>query len=99
MQLNVDFQRVLLQAQQIEELAEMLYRACGGSLEEALGAVSQAWSGDCADDFLRKGMRFHSKIEKTAKDLRQTAAVVRAAAKQLYEIEQQAEQLAASRDY
>lgn len=99
MQLNVDFQAVLSQAQQIDELAEMLYRECGGTLEEALGAVSQAWSGDCADDFLNKGMRFQSKIEKTAKDLRQTAAVVRAAARQLYEIEQQAAQLAASREY
>ena len=54
MEILVDFQKVINQANQMEELAEALRRECEGNLTEALNLVAGSWKGEAAERYLRK---------------------------------------------
>lgn len=94
MRIAIDFVRVMLQAQQLEELAEELRREGQDRLGGAFSEVSSAWKGEAAEAYLRKGNAYQEKIVKTANELSQTAAALRSAAKRLHDAEQHAIELA-----
>lgn len=95
MEILVDFQKVINQANQMEELAGELRRECEGNLAEALNVVSSAWTGTAAQKYLRKGNRFQEEMIRSANDLARTAEVMREIAQVLYAAEQAAIHLAA----
>lgn len=98
MEILIDFQKVIGQANQLESLAEMLRKEGSEHFADALAELSQAWTGAAAEEYLKKGERFQGKLNATAKDLAQTACIVREIAQTLYEAEQKAVALAQTRN-
>lgn len=96
MEILVDFQKVVNQANQMEELAEALRQECEGNLTEALNLVAGSWKGEAAERYLRKGTRFQQEMIRSAKDLERSAEVIRKTARIMAEAERAAAALAES---
>lgn len=90
MEILVDFQKVINQANQMEELAGALRQECEGNLTEALNLVAGAWTGEAAERYLKKGSRFQTEMIRSANDLARTAEVIREVARVMYEAEKAA---------
>lgn len=98
-EIKIHFQQAVRQAEELEETAGELRKLAREELGQALQNLSGVWKGEAADSYLNRGTRLETKMEKSAKDLEVTAAVIRSTAKRIYDAEMQAYRLAKERTY
>lgn len=94
-----DFQKALGEAGRIEDMADRLKRLSEKDFEGTLQSLSVNWKGENASAYLVKGERLQDKINGTGNDLRAVAADIRRIAKQIYDAEMAALEIARRREY
>ena len=95
--INMNYQKMLKQAEKLEKAADLLKKAAGNHLESGLTNLSSAWRSDTANGFLSKGDSIQDKLLKEANEVSREAEALRKIAKNIYEAEKQALLLAQQR--
>lgn len=95
----MDFQKAKKQAEQLEEIAREMRQLANNDLEGSLQCLSEAWRGEAAELYCRKGEALREKILDSASKLEQQAGVIRSTAKRTYDAEMAAHNLAKTRLY
>ena len=98
-QIYMDYQNACSQAGSLEQIARNLDNVADGQMQSCLGQVSSHWKGHNSEAYVRKGRVVQDKIRNTAKDLRNAASAVRRMAKNTYDAEMRALEIAKAREY
>lgn len=97
--ITLNYQRSLSQAQKLEELAEKVNQIGNTRIDNAKAAQAEGWKGDNANVLRNKTGQLQVKIQNTAKSLKNTASTIRKVAKNTYDAEMRAWEIAHRRDY
>ncbi len=90
----LDYQKTLREADQLKAIASRLKGLSSSELENCLGQVSSHWEGENSRAYVAKGRTVSAKITKTASQLEQAAETIRTMAKNTYNAEMRALQIA-----
>ncbi len=96
-EIQIDFERAMGQAAELEEAASEMRRAANRDFEVLLQDISSAWKGEAATDYIRKGRLLKERICKNADDLSKVAAVIRNTAQRYYDAEMRSREIAEQR--
>lgn len=96
-EIHFDFQNAMEQAKKLDALADNIERRVVNKLDETSQSVHAAWKGDSASRYLGKTQELQRQIRQTANTLRDTAQDIRRIARQIYEAEMRALEIAQSR--
>ena len=96
--IQINFKNAYRQAEQLERLAQELSRIAGSQLSGTLQSVAGSWKGDSANLFLQKGNTLMSQISASAQALRETASGTQTIARNTYNAEMRALELAQIRE-
>ncbi len=96
--IEINFKNACDQASQLEQLAQELSRIADSQLSGTLQSVSGSWKGDSAGLFLQKGNSLITQINASAQALRNAASSIRTIARNTYNAEIQALELARIRE-
>lgn len=91
--IEMDFDRAMRQADQIDNLAELL-RNTNKNYVGTLQNINAGWKGENANEYIRKGYQLQSKINSTYLELTGIASDIRRIARRVYEAELRALELA-----
>lgn len=97
--IKVDFEKVFQQANELDEIAANLDNLQKSDLADCMSETSRNWSGEHADNYMKKGVKVRSDISETAKKLKNTANMIREMAKKHKKAEEEAEKIANIRTY
>ena len=86
-------------AKRLDEIARDINRAADSTLGSALSGISMAWNSNSSSDYIKKGRKVQEELRKRARELSDTASAVRNIAKNTYDAEMRAYQLAKTRKY
>lgn len=96
-EIRIDFQNALEQARRLDSIADRLDRRVAGKLEETTQGIHAAWKSDSASLYLGKNQELQRQIRQTGKRLRAAAEEIRKIARQIYEAEMRALEIARQR--
>lgn len=96
-EIRFDFQNAMGQAKKLDALADSMERRVVNKLDETSQSVHTAWKGDNASRYLGKTRELQRQIRQTVSDLRTTAGAIRRVARQIYEAEMRALEIARNR--
>lgn len=97
-QIQMDFSRATQKAGELDTIADNLSRLADTDLESTLQGLSSDWKGENATVYIQKGTTLKGNMEKTVKDIRNTANTIRAIAKNIYDAEMEALRIAEERE-
>lgn len=97
-EIRFDYQKALEQARRLDALADSMNRRAAGRLGEAAQCIHAAWKGDSAARYLGKTQELRRQIRQNTAVLRAAAADVRRIARQIYEAEMRALEIARRRN-
>ena len=90
----MNFQEANRQAGRLEEIAEDISRTADRDLENEIQKISLNWKGENAQAFTKKASTMQDKTRRNAKDLKQIAKTIRTIAKNTYDAEMRAMEIA-----
>lgn len=93
-EIEMDFERALAQAQELEEISDELSKIASAHVAEALEMLAKNWQGDNSKSFLRKSGGITTDMIETADDLLKIARNIRTTAGIVYKAESMARQIA-----
>ena len=96
-EIRMDFQQAIEQARRLDALADSMDRRTAGRMGSAIEGVHSAWRGDSAARYLGKVQTLQKEVRQSANSLRAAASEVRRIARQIYEAEMRALEVAQSR--
>ncbi len=97
--IRMDFARARAEAAKLDDIADGIAGTISGDFDSAVDAINQNWKGDSATAYLHKSEDLREKAERTIKNLRDTAEVIRTIAQNIYDSEMQALEIASLRDH
>ena len=98
-QIWVDFNNVNNQANRLDEIASKIETASQKDLMGNMSQLASCWISDSSNAYRKKGQNISNNLTSVAKNLRNTASTIRQMAKNTYDAEMQALQLAQMRQY
>lgn len=96
-QIRFDFQNALSQAQKLEKLANQINRSIAADIEQNAQRLHSAWTGDSANRYIQKEAQLAAQTRQSAEELLRIASDIRRIARQVYNAEMQALQIAQQR--
>ncbi|HIQ98952.1 MAG TPA: PPE domain-containing protein [Candidatus Scybalocola faecavium] len=96
--IEINFKNACNQASQLEQLAQELNQIAASQLSGTLQSVAGSWKGDSANLFLQKGNSLVDQISASAQALKDAAASIKTIAKNTYNAEMRALELARIRE-
>lgn len=96
-EIRMDFQRALEQARRLDALADSMDRRTADRMGDAVEGIHSAWRGDSASRYLGKVQDLQRELRQNVNSLRAAASEVRRVARQIYEAEMRALEIAQSR--
>ncbi|MCM1539165.1 MAG: WXG100 family type VII secretion target [bacterium] len=97
-QISMDFEQAKRKANELERVAGDLGRLAGTEFNETLNNLGNNWKGDNAQAYIKKGLSLKERMEQTAAALRDSASMIRAVAKNIYDAEMEALRIAEERE-
>lgn len=97
--IEMDYHKAIKQAEQLESLAGKMETQANERYPEMLKNLSDAWKGDNADEYILKAGALPEKMKRSAKDLKSIASTIRTIAKNTYDAEMEAYNIANERTY
>lgn len=97
-EIRIDFQNAIAQATALENLANDIERKVAGKLTQSAQSIHAAWKGESASQYINKTMDLCKQVQRTVTTLRDTASDIRRIAKQIYDAEQRALEIASRRN-
>ena len=95
--IKISFSQAKAQANAIAEIAENMRALAECEFSETIQQISTAWSGESARAYIAKAEKAKCKILTTAKTLAAVADEIRTEAKQIYDAEMRALEIAQQR--
>ena len=89
-EIQINYQRAKKQAQDLERIARDLRRMANNNLQDCISDISYNWTGDNAQEYLKKCRRLKENIEETARKIETTANTIKRVAKNIYDAEMRA---------
>lgn len=96
-QIQMNFEKAKLDAQNLDDLATRIDNLAQGKLEDTLDRLSGAWKGDNADLFINKSRQVQTDMKKAAETLRKGVAQIRKTAEETYKTEMRNYEIAQKR--
>ena len=97
-QIQMDFTRATQKAKELDDIADNLSRLADTDLQNTLDGLNNDWKGDNAGEYIKKGFALKEDMDKTVKDIRETAGTIRTVAKNIYDAEMEALRIAEERE-
>lgn len=97
--IRMEFNKANQQADKLDRLAGELRQLANDRFAGCLSEINNAWKSDSAAKYIKKGRQVQDEIRKRAKELENTAKAIRTIAKNTYNAEMQARQIARLRTY
>lgn len=97
-QIQMDFTRATQKANELDGIADNLSRLADTDLQNTLDGLNNDWKGDNAGEYIKKGFALKEDMDKTVKDIRETAGTIRTVAKNIYDAEMEALRIAEERE-
>lgn len=97
-QIQMDFTRATQKANELDGIADNLSRLADTDLQNTLDGLNNDWKGDNAGEYIKKGFALKEDMDKTVKDIRETASTIRTVAKNIYDAEMEALRIAEERE-
>ena len=98
-EIEMDFKAALRQADKIDNIASKLSRTANSDYQNTLQGISSAWKGDNANIYINKSSVLVGRMSNTASRLNEAADTIRRIAKNIYDAEMRAWEIAQRRDY
>lgn len=96
-EIRMNFSAANAMAERLEGLAKKMNSLANERYYGTLRSISNNWKGENAEAYIRKGEKVMDRMSRTASDLRNAAATVRTIAKNTYDAEMRAYQIAQTR--
>lgn len=96
---HYDFDKAKIQARQLSEIGEEMDNLIKNQYVDALQILAGAWKGDSASLFLKKGAKLQEAMEKTAKNMGETAEAYEKIIQSTWEMEERIKEMARLRSY
>ncbi len=87
------------QADRLDEIAMDIRRLADNTLGDTLLGIGSAWNSNSSVDYIKKGRKVQEELKIRARELQNTARVIRDIAKTTYDAEMYAYNLAKTRQY
>lgn len=97
--IEMDFRQAMTQAKKVDEIADRLSRVSDSQLNNIMQNLASGWKGENASAYLNKGFRLQNKISISSGELHNVASQIRRVAKQVYNAEMAALEIAMMRKY
>ena len=97
-EITFNYQKAMNQAAELKAIASSLKKVGETQLAECLGKISKNWLGSNSEDFVAKGKKMETKIEKSSKSITLTAGAIETMAKNIYNAEMEALRIARERE-
>lgn len=98
-EIHMDYDRAIRQANLLERTANEMRQSAENELQDCMSEVSYNWTGENADAYLAKCNQLKTSIVNTAHKLDNTADTIRKIARNTYNAEMRALELARTRKY
>ena len=97
--IRMDFERAKAAAAKLDDVADSITQTMEHDYQELMGDVRCNWKGENADQFLVKSEVLQEKMSTVEKRLHETADTIRRIAKNTYDAEMRALEIARQREY
>lgn len=97
-QIQMDFTKATQKAKELDDIADNLSKLADTDLQNTLDGLNNDWKGDNAGEYIKKGFALKENMDKTVKDIRETAGTIRTVAKNIYDAEMEALRIAEERE-
>ena len=97
--IRMDYERAKAAAAKLDDIADRIQRMMEHDYTELLGDVRYNWKGENADRFIVKSETLQGKMNTVVKRLHETADTIRRIAKNTYDAEMRALEIARQREY
>ena len=97
--IRMDYERAKAAAAKLDGIADEINRMMVNDYRDLLGDISYNWKGENADQFMVKSGVLQDKMIIVEKRLRETADTIRRIAKNTYDAEMRALEVARAREY
>lgn len=97
--IRMEFNKANQQADKLDRLAGELRQIANDRFAGCLSEINNAWKSDSSTKYIKKGRQLQEEIRQRAKELENTARAIRTIAKNTYNAEMRARQIAQQRKY
>ena len=97
--IRMEYNKAMKQAEKLDQIAADLKRVADQRFTPSLSQINKAWKSDASVKFIRKGNKLAREILARARELEKAAETVRTIAKNTYNAEMRARQIAKDRTY
>ena len=97
--IKMDFEKAKASAAKLDDVADSINQKMENDYQELMGDVRYNWKGDNADRFLVKSEVIVEKLNTVEKNLHETADTIRRIAKNIYDAEMRALEIARKREF
>lgn len=98
-EIEMNFAKAKRQADDLDNVARKIENMLNNEYEPCMNGISANWKGENANAYIKKGNALKTKIEKSASNLKKVANTIRVIAKNTYDAEKAAYELALARTY
>lgn len=98
-QIWMDYKNATNSANRLDEIANKIENASQRDLMGNLNQLASNWKSDSSNQYRKKGQNISNNLTSIAKNIRKTASTIRTMAKNTYDAEMQALQIARARSY
>lgn len=98
-EIRMDYNRAIAQAKSLEQIAEEMRSSADNDMQDCISQISYNWTGNNAKAYIEKCEKLKESVKKTAAKLEKTANTIRRIAKNTYDAEMRALELAKIRKY
>lgn len=95
--IEMDFQNARKQAEELEQIAQILRVLAENSFQQCLSGIAAGWKGENAAAFCKKGTIVGENIKHSAEELKNAAQTIRELAQNTYHAEKRSYELASIR--
>lgn len=95
--IEFDFYSTTMQANRLEEIANEIEKISNKKIDETLKNISNNWKSQTASAFIIKGNQVQNQITTSADDLAKVSQRIKKVAKQVYQAELKAKEIATNR--
>lgn len=98
-QIKMDYSHAMAEADKLEKIAKKMDQLMQNNFKNCMTRINSDWKGEAATKYKNKGNKVISNVGTLSKDLKKTAQTVRKIAKNTYQAEKHALELAKKRTY
>lgn len=95
--IQIDFRKTIQKAEELDQLARQLENLAKGNFEGILQDIGRTWTGEASIQYRNKGRILEESMKEKAEQLRSIADSMRTVARETYNAEKRAIQIAGMR--